>query len=202
MPAGRSNPIVVGARMGPDEEITALSKQIEELKGKLSEARRRRPPEPVKDYDLLHQDGSTVKLSELFGDKSDLLLVHNMGRGCAYCTMWADGFVSLKPILEDRAAFVVVSPDEPEVQIEFAKSRGWTFKMASAVKSDFTKDMGFADAEWGYMPGFSAFHRNEDGSIVRTGKDEFGLGDDYCPPWRMFDLLAGGAGNWEPKYRY
>jgi predicted dithiol-disulfide oxidoreductase (DUF899 family) len=191
--------------MNPDDEVAAISKQIEELKGKLSEARRRRPVEPVKDYDLLNQDGSTVKLSELFGDKDDLLVVHNMGRGCAYCTMWADGFVSMAPHLENRTAFVVVSPDEPTVQAAFAKSRGWTFRMASGANSDFIKDMGYLWSEGnqtGYLPGLSAFHRNDDGSIVRTGKDEFGPGDDYCPPWRMFDLLAGGTGDWEPKYRY
>ncbi len=191
--------------MSIDDEIDQLSGQIGELKAKLSEARRRRPAEPVNDYDLMNQDGSTVKLSELFGDKNDLLVVHNMGRGCVYCTMWADGFNSMTPHLENRAAFVVVSPDEPAVQSAFAKSRGWTFRMASGAQSDFIKDMGFlwSDSnDSGYQPGISAFHRNDDGSIVRTGKDEFGPGDDYCPGWRMFDLLAGGAGEWEPKYRY
>jgi hypothetical protein len=65
--------------------------------------------------------------------------------------------------------------------------------------------MGFDHGENGahdYWPGISAFHREPDGTIVRTGKDFFGPGDDYCPPWRMFDLLHGGSGNWEPKYRY
>jgi predicted dithiol-disulfide oxidoreductase (DUF899 family) len=191
--------------MSADDEIKQISKQIEELKGKLSEARRRRPAEPVQDYELRNPDGSPVKLSELFGDKDDLLLIHNMGRGCVYCTMWADGFVSMLPHLENRAAFVLVSPDTPEVQSAFAKSRGWTFRTASAAGTSFIKDMGF---EWsdtdqsGYQPGLSAFHRNADGSMVRTGSDEFGPGDDYCPEWRMFDLLAGGAGEWEPKYRY
>jgi predicted dithiol-disulfide oxidoreductase (DUF899 family) len=191
--------------METNQEILELTKQIEALKEKLSEARRRRQPEPFGDYDLLDQDGSTVKLSELFGDKHDLIVIHNMGRGCAYCTMWADGFVSALPHLEDRAAFVVVTPDEPEVQKAFAESRGWTFRMTSGAGGSFIRDAGFEEDDNGrrsYWPGLSAFRRNEDGSIVRTGTDVFGPGDDYCPPWRMFDLLHGGAGDWEPKYEY
>jgi predicted dithiol-disulfide oxidoreductase (DUF899 family) len=188
-----------------DGEIVDLMRQIEALKSRLSEARRRREPEPFADHDLLNQDGSTVKLSELFGDKDDLIVIHNMGRGCTYCTMWADGFVSTLPHLEDRAAFAVVTPDEPAAQREFAQSRGWTFRMVSAAGSTFIRASGFEVDDNGrpsYWPGISAFHRNGNGSIVRTGTDIFGPDDDFCPPWRMFDLLHGGAGEWEPKLRY
>jgi len=94
--------------MPVDQEIEELTHQIEELKGKLSEARSRRQPEPAADYTLLSQDGETVTLSALFGEQDDLLVIHNMGKGCSYCTMWADGFVSALPHLQDRAAFVVV----------------------------------------------------------------------------------------------
>lgn len=188
--------------MQADQEIDELSRQIEALKAKLSETRRRRPQEPVADHELRGADGVPVSLSALFGDKEDLIVVHNMGRGCAYCTMWADGFNGEVAHLEDRAAFVVVSPDEPEVQADFAESRGWRFRMVSAAGSAFTRAMGFEETPGEYMPGFSAFRRLPDGSIVRTGRDFFGPGDDYCAPWRMFDLLDGGAGDWEPRYRY
>lgn len=97
-----------------EEEIDALGAQIAELKEKLSEARRRRPTEPISDYVLKRSTGEAVTLSDLFGDQDDLLLIHNMGAGCVYCTMWADGFVSSQPHLESRAAFVVVSPDKPD----------------------------------------------------------------------------------------
>jgi predicted dithiol-disulfide oxidoreductase (DUF899 family) len=188
--------------MHADQEIDELSRQIEGLKAKLSEARRRRPKETVGNHTLLGTDGVPVSLSALFGEKDDLIVVHNMGRGCAYCTMWADGFNGVVTHLEDRAAFVVVSPDEPAVQAEFAESRGWRFPMVSAAGSGFTHAMGFEDKPGDYMPGFSVFRRLPDGSIVRTGRDFFGPGDDYCSPWRLFDLLDGGVGEWGPKYRY
>jgi predicted dithiol-disulfide oxidoreductase (DUF899 family) len=188
--------------MDADREIDELTRQIEALKAQLSEARRRRPQEPVADHALFGADGVPVNLSALFGEKDDLIVVHNMGRGCAYCTMWADGFNGEVAHLENRAAFVVVSPDEPAVQAEFAASREWRFRMISAAGSEFNHAMGFEEKPGEYMPGFSAFRRLPDGSIVRTGRDFFGPGDDYCAPWRMFDLLDGGAGEWEPKYRY
>jgi predicted dithiol-disulfide oxidoreductase (DUF899 family) len=188
--------------MSSGREIQELQEQIEGLKQQLSELRRQLPPEPVLDYDLRRSDGSPVKLSGLFGDRDDLLVVHNMGKGCVYCTLWADGFNGLLPHIENRTAFVVVSPDEPEIQREFATSRGWSFDMASAAGSNFIEELGYYNADEGYYPGVSAFHRQPDGSIVRTSKDIFGPGDDYSPPWRLFDLLLGGAGEWEPKYSY
>ncbi|MGH2551185.1 MAG: DUF899 family protein, partial [Thermomicrobiales bacterium] len=65
--------------MSSDREIQELQEQIDGLKQQLSELRRQRPTESISDYDLLNQDGSTVKLSELFGEKDDLLVIHNMG---------------------------------------------------------------------------------------------------------------------------
>lgn len=181
-------------------KIEALSQDIREKKQRLSELRRHREPEPVDDYELTDSHGSPVKLSELFGDKQDLILIHNMGKGCAYCTMWADGFESELPHLESRAAFVVVSPDAPEVQKDFAEGRGWTFPMVSAKGTSFIKDMGFAN-DTHVMPGVSAFYV-EDGKLYRTNKDFFGPYDDYSAPWHLFDLLKGGAEGWQPKYDY
>ena len=81
-------------------------------------------PEQVQDYVLKDWNNKNVKLSSLFGKNQDLILVHNMGTRCPYCTMWADGFNGVIDHLQDRTSFVVVSPDSPEVQKEFASSRG------------------------------------------------------------------------------
>ncbi|HEY4822831.1 MAG TPA: hypothetical protein VIH83_04000 [Candidatus Bathyarchaeia archaeon] len=48
--------------------------------------------EKVREYVLTDSEGGKAALSTLFGKKDDLILVHNMGRSCPYCTMWADGF--------------------------------------------------------------------------------------------------------------
>jgi hypothetical protein len=45
----------------------------------------------------------------------------------------------------------------------------------------------------------SALRRAVDGSLVPTGRAEFGPGDDFCAVWPLFDLLEGGAGDWAPQ---
>ena len=176
--------------------VAELSKQIYELKQELAKARKDAAPEPVEDYTFVGDDGE-VRLSEMFGDKNELLLVHNMGKSCNYCTLWADGLVAMYPHLSRRCAFVLVSPDEPSVRQGHAAERGWNYPTFTDAENRFTDDMGFLH-DGHVQPGVSAFHKNEDGSIVRTGSDQFGPGDDYCSVWPLFDLLHGGADGWEP----
>ena len=90
-------------------EIERLQKLIMESKDQLAELRRAEPRKAVKDYTFAVADG-TVKLSELFCGKRDLIVVHNMGATCPYCTMWADGFNGLRHHIGNRAAFVVRRP--------------------------------------------------------------------------------------------
>ncbi|MCB0217985.1 MAG: DUF899 family protein [Caldilineae bacterium] len=155
----------------------------------------------VADYAFETPDGP-VRLSQLFGDRDDLIVVHNMGRGCGYCTLWADGFIGLLPHLESRAAFVISSPDDPSTQAAFAAERGWPFRMIALGESHFAQDMGFADDAGSYMPGYSTFHRGEDGQIRRVSKDFFGPGDPYCGVWHFFDQLAEGPAGWYPRFAY
>ena len=173
----------------------------------LNEARQRyvevlnaRPAEEVEDYELKSLDGP-VRLSDLFGDHDELLVVHNMGASCPYCTLWADGFNGFVDHLNDRAAFVVASPDNPEAQRRFAEKRGWEFSMVSAGDSDFTVDMGYEDRDEGMVrPGVSAFRRTPSGDIERIATDQFGPGDLYCSMWHLIDLLDGDAYDWSPKF--
>ena len=79
-------------------------------------------PQEVRDYELSGWDGP-VHLSQLFGDKRDLILIFNMGRECSSCTMWADGFNGVYDHLASRAAFVVASPNPVDVQKAFAKNK-------------------------------------------------------------------------------
>ncbi len=111
-------------------KLAAWREQIAEIRGRMREAQASVEPEPVRDYEFTTPDGP-VRLSQLFGDKRDLFVIHNMGRSCPACTLWADGFNGSYPHIADRAAFVVSSPDSPDVQRAFAASRGWRFPMVS-----------------------------------------------------------------------
>src|SRR4051812_40588375 len=96
----------------PQTPIEALENEIAEKMKELAALRRAETPKPISDYELIAWDGKRVKLSELFGGKDELILVHNMGKGCSYCTLWADSFIGITKHLEDRAAFVLTSPDD------------------------------------------------------------------------------------------
>jgi predicted dithiol-disulfide oxidoreductase (DUF899 family) len=191
--------------MSPDtfvltKEIERLEEELVEQYTRLAELKRRMPREPVKDYELLGWSGP-VKLAALFGEKSDLIVIHNMGKGCRYCTLWADGFNGVAQHLSNRAGFVVCSPDSTEIQKEFAASRGWRFPMVSGKDSTFTRDMGFR-TERSWMPGVSTFHREPDGRIVRVARAGFGPFDPFCSAWHLIGLTAGGVNEWEPQYEY
>jgi predicted dithiol-disulfide oxidoreductase (DUF899 family) len=166
----------------------------------VAKLKRKLPPEEVKDYFLAGPEGK-VRLSALFQGKRDLIVVHNMGRSCPYCTMWADGFNGLLPHLANRAGFAVVSPDSVGVQRKFATGRGWKFPMYSAKNTTFIKDMGFmprANEPW---PGMSTFRRRG-AKIYRVARAGFGPFDPFCATWPLFSLLHGGVGDWVPKFRY
>jgi predicted dithiol-disulfide oxidoreductase (DUF899 family) len=181
-------------------EIGKLEGDLLRMQERLAEMKRGLQPTPVEDYTLQGWSGP-VRLSALFRDKSDLIVIHNMGKGCVYCTLWADGFNGVVPHLESRAGLVVVSPDPPVVQKEFASSRGWRFRMASGEGSTFIQDMGFRGAK-SWMPGVSTFWRDETGRIVRIANATFGPGDPFAGIWHLFALLRDGAADWKPQYRY
>jgi len=181
------------------QALKEYRQQIGELRKKIRDLRQSTEPEAVEDYALESAEGP-VRLSSLFGDKDHLFVIHNMGTGCRYCTLWADGFNGILPHLEDRAAFVVCSPDTPEQQKQFAESRGWRFRMLSHQGTTFAEDMGYRSGN-GWMPGVSVFAR-KDGRIVRVSDASFGPGDDFCALWHLFDLIPEGAGDWAPKYKY
>jgi len=159
------------------------------------------PPEQVKDYSFKDWNNNSVALSELFKDKEDLIVVHNMGTSCPYCTMWADGYNGVLQHLEDRTAFAMVSNDDIATQKEFAQKRGWKFNMLSAKDTDFFKDMGFTSNDGGPEPGVSAFLK-KDNEIKRISKAPFGPGDKFCVTFSFFELLAKGTNGWQAQFEY
>jgi predicted dithiol-disulfide oxidoreductase (DUF899 family) len=180
--------------------LAEYRRQIAGLRDKMREARAAAEAEEVPDYVFTNSSGS-VRLSELFGDKPDLIVIHNMGATCPHCTLWADGFNGIYDHLASRATFVLSSPDTPNTQKTFAASRGWRFPMVSHNGTTFAADMGYRSEDGGWLPGTSVFRR-ELNRILRVSDAGFNPGDDFCVLWHIFDLLPGGAGDWRAKYRY
>jgi predicted dithiol-disulfide oxidoreductase (DUF899 family) len=182
------------------ERLAAYRRQIADLRSKMREVRAAAEPEEVRDYEFATPQG-VVALSALFGGKTDLIVIHNMGASCPYCTLWADGYNGIYDHLSSRAAFVVSSPDHPDVQKKFAAGRGWRFPMVSHVNSTFAADMGFRSPSDGWLPGITAF-RQDSGRILRVSDAGCAPGDDFCALWHLFELLPEGTAGWTPKYHY
>jgi predicted dithiol-disulfide oxidoreductase (DUF899 family) len=175
-------------------KLADYRRQIADIREKMRDAIATVEPQEVKDYEFANTDGS-VRLSELFGDHEDLIVIHNMGVACSYCTLWADGYNGIHRHVVSRAGFVVSSPDSPNVQKKFAESRGWEFPMVSHADSSFAADMGYVSTKGGWMPGVSVFRRDGD-AIMRVSDTGFSPGDDFCAIWHFFDMLPGGVGEW------
>jgi predicted dithiol-disulfide oxidoreductase (DUF899 family) len=183
-----------------DSEIQALEQQIFELNMKLVELRKgSSSDEEVPNYTFQTQSGDTTLL-ELFGDNDKLLVIHNMGQGCRYCTLWADGFNGFLPHLESAMSVVLVSKDAPDLQRRFANSRGWRFRLASHSGGDYIREQSVKE-EQDNMPGAVVYERNGD-KISRKNACIFGPGDLYCSMWSLLGLAGLSESEWTPQYSY
>ena len=180
-------------------EIADLERQIFDLTAQLNELRRTGAREEVRNYTFATFAGET-SLLDLFGDNDTLLAIHNMGQGCRYCTLWADGFNGFLPHLESAMAVILVSKDPPEVQRRFANERGWRFRLASHGGGDYISEQTVV-ADSDNMPGAVVYERDGD-KIYRKNACVFGPGDLYCSMWSLLGLAGLGAADWTPQFTY
>lgn len=181
------------------DEIRAIEKQLYELTAKLNELRKTNAGVEVPNYTFSTLDGD-VTLLDLFGDNNRLLLIHNMGQGCRYCTLWADGFNGFLPHLESAMSVVLVSKDLPDLQRTFASSRNWRFRLASHGGGDYIQEQSVSVGE-SNTPGAVVYERNGD-RITRKNAAEFGPGDLFCSMWNLLGMAGFGVADWTPQYRY
>ena len=183
----------------PHGKIAAVEQRIGALTAELNALRKANAATPVPNYPFATTNGQTT-LRDLFGEQDKLLLIHNMGQGCRYCTLWADGFNGLLPHLESALAVVLVSKDAPDVQRRFANSRGWRFRLASHGGGAYIEEQGvFGEAE--NYPGAVVYERDGD-TILRKNACVFGPGDLYCALWPFLGMAGIDGEDWVPQYNY
>ncbi|HEY3901995.1 MAG TPA: DUF899 family protein [Chthoniobacter sp.] len=182
-------------------EIQALEKEIASLTEKLAKLRQTAAPESaeVPNYTFATLTGTT-DLESLFCGKNILFAIHNMGQGCRYCTLWADGLNGFLPHLEDKYSVVLLSKDAPEVQQRFAHSRGWRFRMASHGGGAYISEQSVTPGE-SNDPGMVVY-RQEGGKITRRASAVFGPGDLFCSLWHILSLGGVSEDDWAPQYSY
>ena len=187
------------------ERVDAIQVEIKKLRVELRDLQKKECRQVEKEYVFSSSNGD-VSLTDLFGDQNDLILVHNMGADCPYCTAYADGINGVLHHLENRSAVAMLSPDSVSAHKDFAFSRGWKMKMLSTHEhgEDFNKEMGFWATDnnsEGVWPGFSCFHKEGD-TITRTGFSYFDPGDEFCVLFPILELLKDGYKGWEPEFKY
>jgi predicted dithiol-disulfide oxidoreductase (DUF899 family) len=180
-------------------ELQKAEKELMELTEKVTKLRRDSVAAPVKNYSFQTGEGQTTLL-DLFGDKDILFLIHNMGQGCRYCTLWADGFNGFVPHLESTFAFALVSKDSPQTQRTLANSRNWRFRMASHGGGDYIKEQSVQSGESNY-PGMVCYTRIGK-EIYRKNAVTFGPGDEFCSLWNILSLAGIGEEQWTPQFNY
>ena len=181
----------------PDATIVELEAQIAELTAKLNAARRAASGHEVPDYVFRTLDGE-VRLSELFAGHDRLLAIHNMGQGCRYCTLWADGINGFVPHLESAMAVVLLSKDDPETQRRFANAHGWRFRLASHAGGPYMREQTVMAGEEN-APG-AVVYEKRDGRVLRNNGAVFGPGDLFCSAWNFLALAGHGADDWTPQF--
>jgi predicted dithiol-disulfide oxidoreductase (DUF899 family) len=182
-----------------NSEITALESQIGELTSKLNQLRTQVQPTEINNYPFETLNGTTTLL-ELFGSRDQLLVIHNMGQGCRYCTLWADGLNGFVSHLESAMAVVLVSRDAPDLQRKFANSRGWRFNLASHGGGDYIQEQTVIEGS-NNEPGAVVYQRKGE-AIFRKNACVFGPGDLYCPMWFLLGMAGLGEQDWTPQYNY
>jgi predicted dithiol-disulfide oxidoreductase (DUF899 family) len=180
-------------------EAEKLEFEIMEKTRQLAALRREEPDTETKEYTFQTTTGQTG-LSDLFAGRDQLMLIHNMGQGCRYCTLWADGINGVLDHLEDALAVVLVSKDSPDVQRRMALDRGWKFRMASHLGGDYMAEhCAMGDHE--NFPGAAIFKR-KGRKVVRRGRTFFGPGDLYAPVWHFLALAGVEQADWTPRFHY
>lgn len=181
------------------ENAKELEEQIYQLTNKLQQLRKDCPGEEVKNYTFQTIDGE-VTLLDLFAGKDRLLAIHNMGQGCRYCTLWADGINPFIPHLESVLSVVMLSKDDPQTQRRFANARNWRFRTASHLGGDYITEQSTMEDK-NNMPGV-VFYELKENKIYRKSSSNFGPGDLYCSIWNFLGLAGISAEDWTPQYSY
>jgi len=173
-------------------ELLEEEKQFTRLCDQLSLKRREMPWVKLDTEYLFEGPNGKQSLSDLFEDKSQLIVYHFMygpdwQEGCPSCSFWADNFNGIDIHLRHRDAnLVVISRASLDTLEAYKKRMGWGFKWLSSLGSDFNYDyqvsftadelkkgemlynfsMGSFPAD--EAPGISVFYKSPEGDVFHS----------------------------------
>jgi predicted dithiol-disulfide oxidoreductase (DUF899 family) len=198
------------------KDLLVKEKKLTRAKDAIAAERRQLPMVRVeKDYVFEGPDGA-VRLADLFGDRSQLLINHFMfgpdwEEGCVGCSFSADHIDGGLIHLQQRdVAFVAVARAPYPKIAAFRQRMGWRFPWVSSFGSDFNFDYGVSfppdqaergEIDYNYatqpffmdeMSGFSVFFKDADGVVYHT-YSAFGRGaEEVLTTYVLLDLTLKG----------
>jgi predicted dithiol-disulfide oxidoreductase (DUF899 family) len=161
----------------------------------------------------------SVRLSELFADGHDSLLVYGfmfgpaMDHACPLCTSFLDSLDGAIPHLQQRMSVAVSARSPIERISSFAAGRGWRrLRLISSANNSYQRDYLAEGEDGGQWPMANVFVRR-DGAIRHFWGSElffrpFEGGntrhiDLLWPLWNVLDLTPQGRGEtWYPSLSY
>ncbi|HVI59001.1 MAG TPA: DUF899 family protein [Luteimonas sp.] len=172
----------------------------------VAEQRRRLPPggRLKEDYAFTWATdarlGQRVKFSELFGDKSTLLLYSFMygphwDNPCPSCTSLVDGFDRTAYQVTRDAAFAAIAKAPAEMINAWARKRGWSqIDLLSGADSSYQRDYRCqGDSDDMQYPVMHVFRKRDDGIFHFWGTElDANHVDTVWPYWNLMDFTPEG----------
>ncbi len=209
------------------EELLRAEIELRRQTERVAAQRRALPPGGLVHTDYSFEEGSTgddevraVRLSELFAEDSDTLLLYSFMYGpdaadaCPLCTSFIDAIDGELEHLTQRMAFAAVARSPIERFREHARTRGWRrARLLSSSANTFNADYHAEDADGAQNPLAHVFVR-QDGVVRHSYTTELLFApaeegqsprhiDPMWPLWNVLDLTPEGRGqDWWPQLSY
>jgi len=171
------------------------------------------------DYAFTDVKGGSVRLSELFENGKDILLLYSFmyapdGQPCPMCSAFLDGLEGNVPHLKQHINLAIVAKAPPMILNAYAADRDWrNLRLISSGDNSYNRDYHGEDDLGRQTPMMNIFQKNE-GEIRHTyGTELFFTAPepDQNPRhvdsmWTLWNVLdhtpAGRPADWWPRIHY
>jgi predicted dithiol-disulfide oxidoreductase (DUF899 family) len=220
------NPKVVSQAEWLEARKKLLAKEKEHTRrgDEINAERRALPWVKVEKEYVFDAPGGKETLSDLFGDRNQLVITHFMlgpdwEEGCKGCSFGADHLNGVLVHLEQHDVAIVAVSRSPLPKIEaFKKRMGWRFKWVSSFGTDFNYDFhvsftqeelakgkiyynyDWRDGEIDELAGNSVFCKDQTGAVYHTYSRYARGGEPGLTVYSFLDMLPKGREEYGPTY--
>ncbi len=187
-------------------KLLELEKALTQQREAVAKARRQLPWRAVREDYVFEGPTGAFRLSELFGNRNQLIVYHFMfepgwQEGCKHCSFWADQYDTLNLHIGQRDVALAVISKAP-----------WQFTWLSSSNNKFNEDYQVSFDENGGVynyaptdipgerPGLSVFTRDQEGNVFHTYSCYARGLDALNVTYQMLDLVPYGRNEADLSY--